>query len=506
MCLNQHVRTGVGQPCAGLFPFLVLSLVIAFTGLASLAKAGSNEVKSATAKVPSNGFDRTNGVGSWIWDSKLEDKQICRFWRAFEIPKSNVVVRAELNITADNSYSVFLDGREVGRGVDWRWLSSYDLTWVLSPGTHVLAVEAFNDGDKAGILAGLRVEFADEKTLEIGSGSEWLSVPSSERGWQQKTHAPDRWQKAVVVGAVGQQPWWKTPTKVMKVAPLLPITVYFWQTGWFQITLVSICGIVVLICLRLVAQVTLQSKAQRLLQLERARIARDIHDDLGARLTQLVLLGEVAQNESTVDPNARAQIDQICERARGILGAIDEIVWVVNSRRDTLRDFVTYVCKYAQLFLRSTEIRCRFDVEPDLPSTPFDLPIRRNLLLAVKEALNNAAKHSEATELFLRIHRQGQVLNLIVEDNGKGFEVGKADSERNGLTNMAQRMKELGGEYRISSRVGKGCRIEFKIPLEHKKLRSGWFRWPWKREDAKPLTVEVPGAGTINRQGQSVKS
>src|ERR1019366_10115638 len=84
---------------------------------------------------------------------------------------------------------------------------------------------------------------------------------------------------------------------------------------------------------------------------------------------------------------------------------MDEVVWAVNARRDTSRDFANYVCKYAQVFLNSTPIRCRLDVEPDLPATVFDLPLRRNLFLAVKEALNNAAKHSEATELFLRIYR-----------------------------------------------------------------------------------------------------
>src|ERR1019366_8730924 len=105
---------------------------------------------------------------------------------------------------------------------------------------------------------------------------------------------------------------------------------------------------------------------------------------------------------------------------------MDEVVWAINSRRDTLRDFATYVCKYAQAFLSSTTIRCRLDVEPELPEMVFDLPIRRNLFLAVKEALNNAAKHSRANELYLRIHRQGEGLQVIVEDNGKGIDLAQA--------------------------------------------------------------------------------
>src|SRR5215213_6375484 len=84
------------------------------------------------------------GVGSWIWADKTYDQQTCRLWRAFKIPRA-AVKHAQLNLTADNSYRLFLDGREVGRGGEWRGIGQYDLTWVLSPGVHVLAIEAFND-------------------------------------------------------------------------------------------------------------------------------------------------------------------------------------------------------------------------------------------------------------------------------------------------------------------------------------------------------------------------
>ena len=90
---------------------------------------------------------------------------------------------------------------------------------------------------------------------------------------------------------------------------------------------------------------------------------------------------------------------------------MDEVVWAINSRRDTLRDFATYVCKYAQTFFGSTPIRCRLDVEPELPTAAFDLPLRRNLFLAVKEALNNAVKHSGSAEvrISLSIENDGSV-------------------------------------------------------------------------------------------------
>jgi signal transduction histidine kinase len=251
---------------------------------------------------------------------------------------------------------------------------------------------------------------------------------------------------------------------------------HFWQENWFLGLLLTVCTAVVALCFRQATQLAVQARTQKLLERERVRIARDIHDDLGARLTQLVLLGEVARSELPAGSEPRAQIDQVCSKARDLSHAMDEVIWAVNSRRDTLRDFASYVCKFAQLFLESTPIRCRLDVEPEIPPATFDLPIRRNLFLAVKEAINNAAKHSEAKELFLRIYRREHELVVVVEDNGKGFDPQAANLERNGLTNMAQRMEEAGGRYRVISHPGNGCRVEFTVPLSRGSRLSRWFK------------------------------
>jgi signal transduction histidine kinase len=256
-------------------------------------------------------------------------------------------------------------------------------------------------------------------------------------------------------------------------------------------TLVLVCVIAVGACLRLLMELALQSKAQGLLQRERDRIARDIHDELGAELTQLVLQGEVMQSELPAGSTTRQQIDQLCERGRNLGRAMDEVVWAVNSRRDTLRDFTTYVCRYAQGFLGNTGIPCRLDVEMELPATPFDLPIRRNLFLAVKEALNNAAKYSHATELFLRIHRHGAGLRVIVEDNGHGFDPKATTGERNGLANMQARLDDVGGTCRVFSSPGAGCRVDFEIPRLHVRARPWWMKSKPARA-AQPIRVAVP--------------
>jgi len=419
-------------------------------------------------------LDPTWGVGSWIWDAKTYDKQTVHLWRSFEIPQGTTVAKADLHITVDNAYKLFLDGRELGMGSDWRSLTEYDISQILDPGKHVLAVDAFNDNREAGLLFGLRIELTDGRALTISSDSTWRIVPNEERDWQRRQEALENWVRATVVSEFLPRPnarfakekeFDRKPTMIVKVPVLRPVEVKFWQRGWFQILLSSIAIGAVLTCLQLIARLAVQSKAQTLLDRERARIARDIHDEVGARLTELALEGEVIQTKLPGESDVRPKLEALCEKARAVSGAMDEVVWAVNSRRDTLRDFATYACKYVRRFVAPTPIRCRLDVDENLPDVIFELPVRRNLLLAVKEAVNNAVKYSRADRLFLRINVQGRVVLVVIEDNGKGFELSQADPTRNGLTNMRERIRELGGQCQIASKPGAGCRVEFVVPL-----------------------------------------
>jgi signal transduction histidine kinase len=434
--------------------------------------------------------DVTNHLGQWIWDTNTFDKQTCRFWKTFDIPRGVRVTSAILDITVDNGYSLFLDGREIGRGSDWRTVTRYDVTRLLSPGRHILGVEAFNDRLEAGLIFGLRVELADQTTLDLVSDGSWFVVPHAAPNWVwQKTPLPD-WYPVAVEGPVNHHPWEVWPFGLTTEPPLLPLIVHFWQTGWFELTGLIALFLAVSACLWLQTQLSVQWRSQKLLKAERIRIARDIHDGLGAQLTQLVLLGEVARREQPEPSPARDQFNQICALARELSHGMDEVVWVVNARRDTLRDFANYVCKYAQVFLDSTPIRCRLDVETDLPPEEFDLRLRRNLFLAVKEALNNAAKHSGATELFVRVHRAHGSLTVIVEDNGRGFDPEGQGGERNGMSNMAQRMTELGGACELFTAPGNGCRVVFTVPLE-RRTPPRWLAWLQRQPAADPGPAEI---------------
>jgi len=433
------------------------------------------------------GDSRTNGLGSWIWAARTFDRQTCQLWRSFEIPADAKVTNAHLLMTADNEHTLFLDGRELGRGAEWRNLCQYDLAQLMSPGRHVLAVMAFNSTDYAGMIFGLQIGLADGRVIEIKSDSDWRIVPEGVRGWEKMTEAPDSWPAATVVAALGDKPWWGRPDNIEVIPPLQPLQTHFWQSSWFQVSVVALCGLGILVSFSLMAQLALHQKERRLLQQERARIARDIHDDLGSRMTQLVLHGEVAQSELSHDSETRSQLHEMCEEARGLLASVDEILWAVNPRRDTLRDFASYVCGYAQDFFKHSVIQCRIDVDLEISAAPFDLPLRRSLLMAIKETLNNAAKHSRATELLLQIRWHRQKLVVVVQDNGRGFDPAKAGSDRNGLTNILQRMRELGGTCVIISQPNKGCRVEFSIPLAHRRRRP----WDWFGKGKRSSTPET---------------
>jgi signal transduction histidine kinase len=422
---------------------------------------------------PNDILDPQWGVGAWIWAPKTHDKQTCRMWRAFDIPDGSTVARAQIHIGVDNGYRLMLDGREIGTGSDWRSITEYDVSLLLVPGRHVLAVEAFNDNREAGMLFGLSVELTDGRIIRIPSDTRWRIVPPQQRKWEKQEQPSPDWQNTVVVSEfLPREGYWhkRTPTMTVKVPVLQPLETHFWKTDWFQALLWGVLCLIGLLYLRVMAKLTLQSRAEAMLHTERARIARDIHDELGARLTELALEGEVVQTELPANSLARPKLEALCEKARAVSSAMDELVWMVNSKRDTLRDFANFACKHAQRFLSQTSIRCRLDVDGSLPDAPLPLPVRRNLLLGVKEALNNAVKYAKATEIRLSILLRGQTLTVTIVDDGMGFDPAAVDSSRNGLTNMAERMKEAGGECRIHASPGAGCRVEFLVPLPKTRL------------------------------------
>ncbi len=244
---------------------------------------------------------------------------------------------------------------------------------------------------------------------------------------------------------------------------------FFWQTWWFQTAVLATFTLCIIAIVRYVSFRRLHKRVrhleqQTMLHKERARIAKDIHDDLGANLTQIALLSELAHQDMSTPQKASGHVDKISTTARQVMKSLDEIVWAVNPRNDTLPHLVDYLGQFTLDFLRAPGIRCRLDLPEHPPALNVPADIRHNLFLAVKEALNNIVKHSGAKEVRLGVDVSNGTLRVMVKDDGQGFERRPDDAWADGLRNMQNRMGEIGGDCAIESHSGAGTTITFNVP------------------------------------------
>ena len=260
---------------------------------------------------------------------------------------------------------------------------------------------------------------------------------------------------------------------------------YFWQTWWFRslalvLTIVATGGVVWFIARGRMRRKLERLEQQRAVEHERARIAQDIHDDLGVHLTRITMLSESASEELDDPARAAADLGQIYDTARELTRSMDEIVWAVNPRHDTMESLASYLEKFAQDLLAAAGIRCRLDVPPQFPEWRLTSEVRHNLFLAFKEALHNVVKHSAASEVHICLTLGTTSFDLAVADNGRGFALGTGDKASgapgrlaagNGLGNMTRRLDEIHGRCDIETAPGSGTRVVFTVPL---KKVTGW--------------------------------
>ncbi|HEY1661853.1 MAG TPA: two-component regulator propeller domain-containing protein [Verrucomicrobiae bacterium] len=245
---------------------------------------------------------------------------------------------------------------------------------------------------------------------------------------------------------------------------------FYWQTWWFRlfVFVTFTAGVVTIVRYvsfrRLHDQLRLLEQ-QAALQKERARIAKDIHDDLGADLTQIAFLGELAQQDRGEPEKVADRIGTISMTARQAVKSLDEIVWAINPRNDTLQHLIDYVGSFALDYLRPAGIRCRLNFPEQIPARALPTNVRHNFFLVIKEALHNIVKHANASEIRLQMDLHEEILELVIEDNGCGFAEAPDNALADGLRNMRQRMTELGGEYRIDSRLQIGTQVILRLPL-----------------------------------------
>jgi signal transduction histidine kinase len=205
---------------------------------------------------------------------------------------------------------------------------------------------------------------------------------------------------------------------------------------------------------------------QRSLEQERARIAHDLHDELGSGITEIGMLAARAKSAANPDEKRSRYLEQVGDKAREMVTALDEIVWATNPSHDSLASLVSYFCLYADRFLKLASITWRFEGPPAATELAVDSRHRHQLFLAFKEALTNVVRHSEATEVRLSIQLQPDGLHLTIADNGRGLSSGARTEEMDGVDNMRSRIEQLGGRFEITSAGGHGTTVRFQVPIQ----------------------------------------
>ena len=300
-----------------------------------------------------------------------------------------------------------------------------------------------------------------------GWDNEWVQAESDKRVAEYSYLPPG--QYTFKVRACNSDEVWNQ-SGVSFAFTVLP---HFWQTWWFRLLVVILAvalvvGIVLVITRRRMRQKLEVLHRQQAIERERTRIAKDIHDHLGANLTRISLLSQSAHGDLENPAQAAAQLERIYDTSRELTRSMDEIVWAVNPQHDTLDSLASYLGNFAQEYLTSIRIRCRLEVPLHLPHWPITAEMRHNVFLAFKEALHNVVKHSGATEVSIHLNTEAGGFTLFIRDNGISFDPANVTSRPgrgNGLKNMQQRLDKLGGHCDVSSAPGTGTEIKFFVAV-----------------------------------------
>jgi ligand-binding sensor domain-containing protein/signal transduction histidine kinase len=330
---------------------------------------------------------------------------------------------------------------------------------VISPGSHRLEFQY------AGLsfAAPEKVRF---KRRLIGLEREWVFV-GSKRSADYNYIPPGDYVFQVI--ACNNDGVWNTigASLAMTVLP------FYWQTIWFKLLVLAL----LIVASSLLVWFETHRRLQQKLAIanERNRIARDIHDDFGARLTQISMLSATSPNDRENASKLGTTLTQIRETALGLTQAIGEVVWATSPKHDTLESLITYTERFAHRFLEASGVHCRIDIPIQIDAHELTAEARHNTFLAFKEAVNNAVKHAQASEVRLSVSVDAKNCVFGIKDDGVGFAATGHDSiatlpargvfSGNGLRNMKLRMQEIGGSCEIESVEEAGTTIRLIVPL-----------------------------------------
>jgi signal transduction histidine kinase/ligand-binding sensor domain-containing protein len=261
-----------------------------------------------------------------------------------------------------------------------------------------------------------------------------------------------------VQACIGDGPWSENPSTLA-----FDVTPFLWDRWLFRIGVLLLFTSSIIAIVRYISFRRFQTEMRLIeqraaLEKERTRIARDLHDDLGASLNSVALTLDMVQRLAPPE-SLNGKIQHCSTMVRQVARSVDEIVWAINPRNDTLRYMVDYISQYAVEYLHAANIPCRVDLPDVIPNRMVSPEARHNLLLIVKEALNNVARHARAREVLLRVAASEKQVAITVQDDGCGFERPPDNATCDGLRNMRQRAEEIGGQFQLESRPGKGTSV-----------------------------------------------
>ena len=287
-----------------------------------------------------------------------------------------------------------------------------------------------------------------------GAETAW-SRPSTRRAVNYATLAPGSYR--FLVRAVNSDAMVSDAPASVSFTVLPPI----WWRWWF----------IVLVAMAVAAAAYMLHRARviRLLEVARIRtgIATDLHDDIGANLTRIAILSEVARRQEPfrdADRPVDRSLASIARIARESVAGMSDIVWAISPDRDNLGDLVRKMRAHVEEVFAVRNLGVVFNAPPAGLAVKLDSTVRRDVYLIFKEAVNNAARHSGCSKITVDFHADRAHLRLAVTDNGTGFDV-ESDSAGNGLISMRQRAKRLGTALEVDSRVGYGTTIGLTIAI-----------------------------------------
>ena len=271
----------------------------------------------------------------------------------------------------------------------------------------------------------------------------------------------------------GVHPLTKIPVPQTSLSIPFEIPVVLWkQTGFIVSCVIGsafLVGCVLVVILRTRWRRRLeQSERQRLIEAEKTRIARDLHDDLGAGLTQMGIYSELALQQQKDSEKLSARLEDIFTTAQRLARSLNEIVWAVNPVNDTVESLIAYLGEYVDEYFRVAGIALRSHVPMTRSALSLSSSVRHHLFCCSREILCNIVRHAEATEVLFQIELDDRSLKIVFSDNGKGFDPQAHQTlpgSHNGVNNLRQRMKEAGGTCDIVSAPGQGTTVTLKVSL-----------------------------------------